>query len=92
MIVPPGPVRDGGSEDSLVEVRRGRRRRQAAEQRQQSRSAADLGCANRASLDVGGQPRGIRRRQVVHEERVDQVPRGSVIEGHARGRSRAHIL
>ena len=30
--------------------------------------------------------------QVVHEERVDQAARSSVIEGLARGRSGAHIL
>jgi hypothetical protein len=90
--MPPSPIRDGGSEDPLVEVRRGRRRRHAAEQRQEPRGPADLGRAGRASLDVGGESRCILRQQVVHEERVDQAPRGSVIEGLARRRSGAHIL
>jgi len=91
-IVPLSPIRDGGRVDPLVEVRRGRRRRQAAEQRQQSRGPADLGRARRASLDVGRQPRCVRLEQVVHEERVDQAACASVIQGLARGRSRAHIL
>ena len=92
MIVPPGPIRDGGRVNPLVQVRRGRRRRQAAEQRQEPRGPADLGRARRASLDVGCQARGVRLEQVVHEERVDQAACASVIEGLARGRSRAHIL
>jgi hypothetical protein len=92
VIVPPSPIRDGGSEDPLVEVRRRRRRWQAAEQRQEPRGPADLGRAGRASLDVGCQARGVLLGQVVHEERVDQTTCAKVIEGLARGRSRAHIL
>jgi hypothetical protein len=92
VVVPPSPIRDGGGEDPLVEIRRRRRRRQAAEQRQQPRGPADLGRADRASLDVGREPRCVLIEQVVHEERVDQAACGSVIEGLARGRSRAHIL
>jgi hypothetical protein len=92
LIVPPGSIRDGGRVDPLVQVRRGRRSRQAAEQRQQSRGPADLGRAGRASLDVGREPRCVLLQQVVHEERVDQAARASVIEGLARGRSGAHIL
>jgi hypothetical protein len=92
VIVPTGTIRDGGRVDPLVEVRRGRRRRQAAEQRQEPRGPADLGRAGGASLDVGREPRCVRLEQVVHEERVDQAARGSVIEGLARGRSEAHIL
>jgi hypothetical protein len=92
MIVPASPIRDRGRVDPLVEVRRGRRRRQAAEQRQEPGGPADLGSAGRASLDVGREARGVRLEQVVHEERVDQAARGSVIEGLAGGRSGAHIL
>ena len=92
MIVPAGPIRDRCRVDPLVQVRRGRRRRQAAEQRQEPRRPADLGRAGGASLDVGCEPRRVRLKQVVHEERVDQAARGSVIEGFARGRSEAHIL
>jgi hypothetical protein len=88
----PGSIRDGRGIDPLVEVGRGWRRRQAAEQRQEPRGPADLGGAGRASLDVGREPRCVRLEQVVHEERVDQAACGSVIEGLARGRSRAHIL
>jgi hypothetical protein len=91
VIVPPSPIRDSGRVDPLVEVRRRRRRWQAAEQRQEPRGPADLGRAGRASLDVGRQPRCVRLEQVVHEERVDQAACASVIEGLARGRSRAHI-
>ena len=92
MIVPPGAVRDRGRVDPLVEVRSGRRRRQAAEQRQEPRRPTDLGRAGRASFDVGRQARCVRLEQVVHEERVDQAARGSVIEWLAGGRSEAHIL
>jgi len=92
VIVPTGPIRDRGRVDPLVEVRRGRRRRQAAEQRQEPRGPADLGRAGRASLDVSRQPRCVRLEQIVQEERVDQAAGASVIEGLARGRSRAHIL
>ena len=87
-----GPVRDGRCVDPLVEVRAGRRRRQAAEQRQEPRGPADLGRAGRASLDVCREARGILLGQVVHEERVDQAARGSMIEGPADGRRLAHIL
>lgn len=90
--MPPGPIGDRGRVDPLVQVGSGRRRRQAAEQRQEPRRPADLGRAGRASLDVDGEPRRVRREQVVHQERVDQLARGSVIEGLAGGRSRAHIL
>jgi hypothetical protein len=92
VIVPPSPIRDGGRVDPLIQVRRGRRRRQAAEQRQQSRGPADLGRADRASLDVGRESRCVRLEQVVDEERVDQAACASVIQGLARGRSEAHIL
>jgi hypothetical protein len=92
VIMPPGPVRDGSGIYPLVEVRRRRRRRQASEQRQEPRRPADLGRAGRASFDVGREPRRVLREQVVHEERVDQLARGRVIEWLARCRSRAHIL
>ena len=92
MIVPTGTIRDRGRVDPLVEVRRGRRCRQAAEQRQEPRGSADLGRAGRASFDVGRQARCVRLEQVVHEERIDQAARGSVVEGLARGRSKTHIL
>ena len=92
MIMPPSPIRDRRRVDPLVEVRRGRRCRQAAEQRQEPRGPADLGRAGRASLDVAREPRRVRLEQVVHEERVDQAACGSVIEGLAGGRSEAHIL
>ena len=90
--MPLSPIRDGGRVDPLVEVRRGRRRRQAAEQRQQPRGPADLGPAGRAPLHVGREARGVLLGEVVHEERVDQAARGSVIEGPAGGRRVAHIL
>jgi hypothetical protein len=90
--MPAGPISDRGRVDPLVEVRRGRWRRQAAEQRQEPRCPADLGRARRASLDVGREPRCVRLEQIVHEERIDQAARGSVVEGFAGGRGRAHIL
>jgi hypothetical protein len=92
MVVPAGPVRDGGSVDPFVKVRRGRRHGQAAQERQQPRGPANLGRAGRAAVDVGGQARGVLRRQLVHQERVDQVTRASVIEGRTDRRSLAHIL
>jgi hypothetical protein len=92
VIVPPGPIRDRCRVDPLVQLRRGWRRRQAAQQRQEPRGPADLGRARGASLDVDREARGVRLEQVVHEERVDQAARGGVIEGLADGRSRAHIL
>jgi hypothetical protein len=92
VVMPPGPVRDGCRVDPLVQVRRGRRRRQAAEQRQQARGPADLGRAGRALLHVGREARGVVREEVVHEERVDQAVRSGVIEGPAGGRRLAHIL
>ena len=90
--MPSGPVSHGGGVDPLVQVRRGRRRGQADEQRQEPRGPADLGRAGRASLDVGREARGVLLGEVVHEERVDQAARGSVIEGPANGRRMAHIL
>jgi hypothetical protein len=84
VLVSPDPIRDGRDIDPLVQVRRGRRRRQATEQRQEPRGPTDLGGASGASLDVGSEPRCVRREQVVHEERVDQAARGNVIEGLAR--------
>ena len=90
--MPPGPVRDGCRVDPLIQVGSGRRGRQAAEQRQQARGPADLGRAGRALLHVGREARGVLREEVVHEERVDQAARGSVIEGPADGRRLAHIL
>ena len=90
--MPAGPISDRGRVDPLVEVRRRRRWRQAAEQRQEPRGPTDLGRADRASLDVGGEPRRVLFEQVVHEERVDQAACTSMIEGLARGRSGAHIL
>jgi hypothetical protein len=92
VVVPAGPISDGGGVDPLVQVRRGRRRRQAAEQRQEPRCPADLGRAGRASLYVHRETRGILLEEVVHEERVDQAARASVIEGPARGHGVAHIL
>jgi hypothetical protein len=92
VIVASSPIRDGGSVDPLVEVRRGRRRWQAAEEREQTRGPADLGRAGRAPLDVSRESRSVRLEQVVNEERVDQAARASVIKGLARRRSRAHIL
>ena len=90
--MPPGPVRHGGRVDPLVQVRRGRRRGQTAQQRQEPRGPADLGRAGRALLHVGRQARGLLREKVVHEERVDQAARASVIEGPAWGHGLAHIL
>ena len=90
--MPPGPVSHGGGVDPLVQVRRGRRRGQADEQRQEPRGPADLGRAGRASLNVGREAPGVLLSEVVHEERVDQAARGSVIEGPANGRRMAHIL
>ena len=90
--MPPGPIRDGGRVDPLVQVRRGHRRRQAAQQRQEPRGPADLGRAGRASLHVGREARGILLEKVVREEQVDQSARGSVIEGPEDGRRVAHIL
>jgi hypothetical protein len=92
MVMPPGPVRDGCRVDPLVQVRRGRRRWQAAEQRHEARGAADLGRAGRALLHVDREARGVLREEVVHEERVDQAVRSGVIEGPADGRRLAHIL
>jgi hypothetical protein len=92
MVMPPGTIGDRGRVDPLVQVGSGWRRRQAAEQRQEPRGPTDLGRAGRASPDVGRELRGVRREQVVHEERVDQLARGSVVEGLARCGSRAHIL
>jgi hypothetical protein len=41
---------------------------------------------------VRRETRGILLEEVVHEERVDQAARASVIEGPARGQGLAHIL
>jgi len=90
--VPPGPIRDGGCIDPLVQVRRGHRRRQAAKERQQPRGPADLGRAGRAALHVGREACGVLLQEVVHEEQLDQAARGRVIEGPADGRRVAHIL
>ena len=92
MVVPPSPVRDGCRVDPLVQVRSGRGRRQAAQHREQARGPTDLGGAGRALLHVGRETRGILRKEVVHEERVDQAARSGVIEGPADGRRLAHIL
>lgn len=92
VIVPMGPVRDDRCIDPLIEVRGRRRRRQAAEQRQESRGPADLGRAGRASFDVGREAGSVPLEEVVHEERVDQAARGSVIERPMGGRRLAHIL
>ena len=90
--MPPGPVRDGGRVNPLVEARSGHRRRHAAQQRQEPRSPADLGRAGRASLHVGREASGILLEKVVHEEQVDQAARGRVVEGCVDGRGVAHIL
>ena len=92
VVVPPGPVRDGCRVDPLIQVRRGRRSRQAAEQRHEARGAADLGRAGRALLHMDRKARGVLRGEVVHEERVDQAARGGVIEGPPDGWRLAHIL
>ena len=92
MVVPAGPISHGGGVDPLVQVRRGRRRGQAAQQRQEPRGPADLGRAGRASLDVGRETPGVLLGEVVHEERVDQPARTSVIEGPVGGHGVAHIL
>jgi hypothetical protein len=86
------PIRDGGGVDPLVQVQRGRRRRQAAQQCQEARGPADLGGAGRAFLHVGRETSGVLREEVVHEERVDQAARSGVIKGPADGRRLAHIL
>ena len=85
-------VSDGGRVDPLVQVQRGRRRREAAQQREKPRGPADLGGAGRASLHVGRQAGGIHREEVVHEVRVDQAARRNVIERPMNGRRLAHIL
>ena len=90
--MPLAPISDGGGVDPLIQVRRGRRHGKAAQQRQQARGPADLGRAGRASFHVGRETSGVLREEVVHEERVDQVARGSVIERPADGRRLAHIL
>ena len=90
--MPLRPLGDGSGVDPLVQVRRGRRRRQASQQRQQPRGPADLGRAGRAFLHVRRKARGVVREKVINEERVDQATRGGVIEGPADGRRLAHIL
>jgi hypothetical protein len=90
--MPLRPISDGSGVDPFVQVQRGRRRRQASEQRQQARGPADLGRASRAFFHVRRKARRILREEVVHEERVDQAARGGVIEGPADGRRLAHIL
>jgi hypothetical protein len=85
-------VAEGGDEDPLVEVGRGGRRGEAAEEGQEPRGPADLGGAGRAVPDVGRQAGGVERGEVVHEERVDETARLGVLKGLATDRRVAHTL
>ena len=64
-----GTIVQGGQQDPLVEVGRRARNRQRAEEPEHARAAADLGRARGATLDVGGQARGIGGREVIEQER-----------------------
>ncbi len=84
--------RERGEQDPLVDVRRGRRDREAAEQREQPRGAAQLRLAGGAGLDVGREPLGVERGELVREVRVDQAARVGVLKRLATGRRVAHTL
>lgn len=90
LVAAPGAVVQGGDQDPLVQVRRGPRHRQGAQQPQDARAAADLGGAGGATLDVGGQPGGICRSELIEQEGVDERTSACAIQGVADMRVR-HI-
>ena len=87
----PSAVFECRDEDPFVQVRHGARCAQCPEQAEDPGAAADLGGAGRAALDVGGQPRGVARLQLVEQERVDQVAGARTVQGMVAERVR-HIL
>jgi hypothetical protein len=88
----PVAVAERGEQDSLVDVRRGRRDREAAEEPKQPRGAAHLGLAGGAGFDVGREACGVKRGELVREVRVDQATRMGVLKRLATGRRVAHTL
>lgn len=80
---PAGPLVEGGHQDALIEVRRGMRHVQRAEEAQDAGAAADLDGAGGTPLDVERQARGVGRVQLIEQERVDQRSGARAIEGVA---------
>ena len=79
--MPPSAVFECRDEDPLVEVGHRAWGAQRPEQPEDAGTAADLGGAGRATLDVGGQPRRVGRFQLVKQERVDQVAGMRAVQG-----------
>jgi hypothetical protein len=62
----------GREQNALVEVSCRPWNRERAQQPQDAGAAADLGRAGSTTLDVGGQPRGICRAELIEQERIDE--------------------
>ncbi len=85
-------VADRGQQDPLVDVRRRRRRGEAAEEGQEPGRPADLRLAGGAALDVGREASGVDGGELVRQVRVDQATRVGVVESSVTGRRVAHNL
>ena len=80
-----------GQEDPLIEVRRGSRDRQRAEQAQDPRAAADLGRTGGAALDMRGESGGVSCAEVIEQEGINELASVRAIQGVADVRVR-HII
>jgi hypothetical protein len=74
-------VFEGGDEDPLVKVRHRTRRAERSQQAQDPGAPADLRRTGGATLDMGCQPRGVCRLQLIEQERVDQVAGTRAVQG-----------
>ena len=69
----PSAVIECRPQDPFIEVRRGPRDRQRAEQGEDPCAAADLGRTGGAALDLRGEMGGVRRAEVIEQERIDEL-------------------
>jgi hypothetical protein len=77
-------------QDPLVEVDRGSRDRQRAQQPEHTRASADLGGAGGTALDVCRQAGSIGRSQLIEQEGIDERPGACAVQRRTNVRVR-HI-
>jgi hypothetical protein len=83
-------VVQGRQEDPFVEIDRGARDGQRTQQPEHARAPTDLRGTCRTTLDMGGQPGGIGRPELVEQERINERSSPSTVQRVANVRVR-HI-